>query len=380
MSRAILAAGGFFLSEAESGGGGGGSPPPVILPLPPPQKLVQEPDWKKEAEEARKAAAALEARLAERENSQKSVEETLLGQVNELKAFTARQKAEYEENQRRQAAYARQMELTGYRERLLREFGEHIPVQMHGQVFGETETDIYNSALVTAKAAAQLQMEFENRIRARLFPQGAPQEGQTPGIAPGGIPQIPRNPHYVQAQQGQGGFPRVVNSTAPQETEIDISGLTGEAAVRSGKYAESRENILRALQRGQVPSQTVPQTASPLRGMPQQQLPDGATRPLPAPMGTQFSSPQQAAAFVPPPPPAHAQGQFQQGVAQAQQGGDLHAQAVAAIQRTRSGQNPVAGQQGPGFQDQVRMMQGQQGADGVAAYQGRFTDSPPISQ
>jgi hypothetical protein len=300
--------------------------------------------------------------------------------VNELKAFTARQKAEYEENQRRQAAYARQMELTGYRERLLREFGEHIPVQMHGQVFGETETDIYNSALVTAKAAAQLQMEFENRMRARLFPQGVPQEGQTPGIAPGGIPQIPRNPHYVQPQQGQGGFPRVVNGTAPQETEMDISNLTGEAAVRSGKYAESRENIMRALQRGQVPSQGMPQQVAPPQGMPQQQLPGGATRPLSAPMGTQFSSPQQAAAFVPPPPPAQAQGQFQQGVAQAQQGGDLHAQAVAAIQRTRSGQNPVAGQQGPGFQDQVRMMQGQQGADGMAAYQGRFADSPPISQ
>ena len=387
---AIMAMGGMFLAAEGGAGGGANNPPSPPVPPLPPRSTVQEPDWRKEAEAARARAAELEARMKAKDEERLTLEQSLKKEVQDLNAFNAKQRADYEEGQRTQAARARHAELVAYRAELLRQFGNRIPVEMHGQVYGQDENQIYQTALQTAQAVEKLTADVENSVRQRLFPQGVPQQGQPPvGIPQGGIQQVPQNPHYVQNQQVQnGGFPRPVNPSVPQVQELDVSEFSSEQAVRSGKYLSAREKIMQSLKNGMVPQiepQNQGQQQQAPQGIPQQQIPGGATRPAPAPMGTQFSSPQQAAMGQQsyPPPPQNGQQQFQQGVDQAQQGGgqqDFHAQAMAAIARTKAGQNPIAGQQGPGFEAQVKFaqQQAQQGVDPSQAFGNRFQNTPPI--
>ena len=238
----------------------------------------------------------------------------------------------------------RQLGLTAYRERALRD----VPEEVHDLVvFGPDETSI---DLSTDRAIASYQT-MEARLREKIQQQYAATPPVQGPYGQGLIAAPPQNPAYIQPMPYQGaGLPTYTNPQPVAESgepgREDIHAMTTEEAVRSGRYGgEMRERILQQFRGAQYPGQlgtaprhwATPQPAS----MPTQYLHQGVQQPMGTPMGPVAPPgyPQQPMAYPQGYPPAAPPFQAAPQVA-----GGARAQAMAAVQRTHQGANPILGE------------------------------------
>lgn len=278
---------------------------------------------------------ALEKKLAEREKAEKEQklaqlppDQQVAARLSELEQRLAAERGEALQREATLQNHLRALGLVAYRERALQE----VPREIHDFVHGNSEEEID----VAIDRAKSLYGSLEQRLRAKLAPaQPAPQAMAVPMASP------PMNPAFVaQPQYPVAGFPTATNPLPVAEglAETDLTTMTSEQAVRNGKYGgEMRDRILAQL-RGQAGAyQPTNPGATPrhLSGVSYQQMPNGVMQPMgtpmQAPMPTQMvQSPSPVG--MPAPMPTMA-------------AGDPRAEALAAIQRTHAGQNPVMGAQ-----------------------------------
>ena len=359
----------------------------------------------------KKAREDLEARLAARDKADKErqlqalpPDQQVVARMNDLEQQNARTQAELARVQAESAKQIRQVGLVAYRERALRD----VPTEVHHLVFGETEEAIDQAvdfarqtyADLEAKLAQKFQgaaqqthahLQMQHAPHAPQFVQGYPQHpGQQPvqymqPAAP------PPNPAYVapvppQYAQAPNMFPTPTNPLPVADQapgEIDLSEMTTEQAVRSGRYGgEMRERVHAALKGqlrypGSLGSQPRHWSAGqqPANHVAQ---PNGVMQPQGFPTG-----PVQPAQMYqqPPPPPGHPYAPPPQ-VAPASPQGGARAAAAEAIARTHAGANPVMGgntgaaealQSAHQFAQQRGIQSPQQ------AFGQRFAPSPPIA-
>ena len=278
---------------------------------------------------------ALEKKLAEREKAEKEQklsqlppDQQVAARLSELEQRLAAERGEALQRESVLQNHLRALGLVAYRERALQD----VPREIHDFVHGNSEEEI-DAAVERAK---MLYGSLEQRLRAKMAPPAVPAPQQAVPMA---VP--PSNPAFVaQPQYPVAGFPTATNPLPVAEgmSEVDLTALTSEQAVRNGKYGgEMRDRILAQL-RGQAANyQSGNPGATPrhLTGVSYQQMPNGVMQPMgtpmQAPMPTQMMQPP-APVGMPVPMPSMSEG-------------DPRAAALAAIQRTHAGQNPVMGQQ-----------------------------------
>lgn len=292
-----------------------------------------------------------------------------------------------------------QLQLTMFRKDVIAQYnGQIIPGMV---AVGPDGPAIQVSARNAHEEWKRIQAEAETRVRAQMAaqanlppmpppgPQAVPSTSPVPPMVPQGT--YPQGyPGGYQAQPG--GWPQVTNPVPPQVPQQvehqQLQGLTSEEAVRRGVYAQNREAILAAVKNGGA--QVIPFPSGPPQGagpvnlpmMPQQALPGGAMAPQGTPMGPAFQYPGQG--YAAPQMPQYTGPQVPAGppVPQMQPPAPQYGvdpAAMAAIQRTHAGQNPVAGQN-PGGLDAMRAAQQyaqQSGGNPVAVFQQRFAPTPP---
>ena len=377
-------------NAAEGGGATGGAPsgalpvptlpappvstlPPAPVTAPPAPVQVQAPvdrvDWKQKAIEAEARAKAMETQQQ--------------GTQSEFAQF----RQQWEQDRAQAQAAVRQNQLIAYRAQVLGSMPT-LPQEFHPLVWGQDETQLHSNAQVAWNSYQSAAQAAEQRVRQSMAPQGQP------GIPPGFAPQGPQSPHMPQ----QGGFPSPAPYQAPAANapEVPIQQFTSEQAIRSGRYGEMREQLLNGLAQqtqggfrgpeafaGYAPQQQTPQ------GMPYTQFPNGVQQPNPGPMPQAYGNPQTAqfgqwqqpnqyqgqqlpnTGFLPPP---QQQGPALPPAPQYNQHGGEMAQAQAAAERTRMGQNPVMNQtpQGPQAYGQFAKDNAQMGAHTGQTPQGSY--------
>jgi hypothetical protein len=336
-----------------------------------------------------------QARMAELEANQRRIQEQAAEQIQGL-------------NQR-----IRYSELALYRTTALKEAISHGAGLIESLVGGSSEEEIDASIEVAKAEYSRIYSTVEQSVAARYQSQIAAQQASTPQPPPMVVQQQvpvyqqpPQNPAYVPQPPPGGGYPTAPAAFQPvpmTDATVSVSDVTTEEAVRSGKYGGAvRDQLMRQMRQGSgappgplgvqprqlgaVQYVTMPNGVMQPQGLPtpqvvppqyQQQYPQGV--PQGVPQGYQQPPQYQAAAqpqmYVPQAPQ----------VPQVSQGGDagLRAQALAAVQRTHAGQNPVMSDpSNAGAADAVAASQAFARANGVngaqAAFQQRFTHTPPI--
>lgn len=388
-----------------------------------------------------------EARQAERAQLQQQLDadrqarETLQAQITQLEserqaaavnAMTPDARRDHEFQQLRttmeqsQQQYAQQLQalqnqllqadLQGYREHLLRVYGDAIFPEM---VVGNSRQALDAAAANSHNMFNQARARFEADMMRRFggVAQGAPVPQLPPAVG-GQLPQhnpnvptitVPQSPHFIPPQGY--GFPAPVApgafvQQAVTESNPDISAMTSEEAVRNGSYAQNRQAILEGIREGGNPNGMSLGTA-PRYAMGTQHLPNGVTAPVAAPMAPASNSPQVAAAYpqapapapqyapqpaypqvqyAPPAPPPGAAPVFAPQPPPQQQYADpnaaMHAAALESIRRTREGNNQVAGALPPDMQNRLRAatadMRNTSQVDPRAVYAQTFQHTAPI--
>jgi hypothetical protein len=338
----------------------------------------------KDLEELKKQQEALLAQKNEEEKSRLKPDERRDREFKELQEKLLQAQQQGQEQIAQLQAHLRATALTAYRERALREVGNAVIPEL---VNGASEQEIDRSVQIAHEVYNNLHTSF-----ARQYGINPGQPPQQPtgnnGLSPVAVVP-PQSPYYVPQPNEvvQQGFPTPVApgiQTGPTISQ-DISDLTSEDAVRSGRYSgEIRAQILSNLKAGgnmPLPIGTNPRFMSQTGyGT---QLPNGAMAPPSQP------SPQvQRPGYAPPQGPGQASypGQPVQG-AQQPPGAIDRAALEQAIQRTHVGQNPVLSQMDPNDAAKVRQtaqqMQNHQAPNGEtssqAQFAGRFQNTAPIT-
>jgi hypothetical protein len=326
----------------------------------------------------------LEARLTDMDNARKAAEEAgmkpderLNARMNQLEATA--QAAVAQANATEQAAMARiqAAENFAYRERALRMAGPDIIPELVG---GSSPQEIDDSIEVARAEYRRMEQLFYQRFQqqhqlAANPPQGAYnmqfQPVQQPGVAA-----VPPNPAF--ANPGVPGvFPTMTNPepVAESGSPLNLRDLTSEEAVRSGRWGEIRQQILGGFNR--TPYQG--NIGSAPRHMTYQQLPGGIQQPMGLPTGpitppNMYQQPYQQQQYVQQP---HFQQQQPVSPVQTEQ-----AAALAAVQRTHAGQNPLVSGDGvtQAILNQAQAHGAQRGVNPQTAFQQRFQPTPPIQQ
>lgn len=400
--------------------------------------------------EAQQARQNLEGQLAERdrrdrerERQQLPVDQQVMVRLSEVESTLAQERAAIAQERAQNQEAVRKVGLVAYRERALRD----VPPEVHHMVvLGKSEEEI-DASVDLAVAAYE---DFAQKMSAKFvaapgvngpvhLQQAAPHQPhaqhygqQAPYYQGQPVPYVqqvqpPANPAYVppvpQYAQQQGGFPTPTNPLPVPDPsmgpgEVDLSGMTTEQAVRSGRYGgEMRERILGTL-KGQARypgslgsnprhwSQQAPagHVAQPMGVMQPQGYPTGPMQPahmnpntyqqppqqyapspqMIAPMpGQQMQAPPQYAPQYEAPPqqyaPQYAPQQYAPPPAPPQ--GGHRGAAAAAIARTMAGQNPVVAgdaQAQSALQESQQFAQARGIHSPQQAFQARFTPTPPI--
>jgi hypothetical protein len=343
--------------------------------------------FEKDLEEANAARESLQARMdakdkadKERERQALPPDQQVVARMTEMEHGLAQARAETARVREEATHQVRQVGLVAYRERALRDVPEHV----HAFVGGNSEEEIDASV----DQAVQTYTSVEQKIRQDLeqrFAQGqqSPQTFQQPGYTPMAPPP---NPAYVQpvpqyyAQQA--GFPTATNPPQmpdPSQGQPDVTEMTSEQAVRSGRYGgEVRERIHAAMKaQNRYPGSLGSAPRHWSAGQAPQghvAMPGGVMQPQGTPMG-----PVQPVGFQQPQPqPSHpyggTQGQSPQTAARAQ--------ATEAISRMHAGGNQIAnGDSASATALQAAHQHAQ--ARGIAspaqAFGSRFAPTPPIT-
>jgi hypothetical protein len=327
--------------------------------------LERERAARKELEDRMKAA---EDRAKEAALAALPIEQQNAARLRDLEQNLAQERGARLALEQSSALQIRQIGLVAYRERALRD----VPAEVHDLVAGGSEEEIDQAV----DGARNVYSRLESRLRAQLEQEHAsrqPPVTQPPHAGPQGIPAPPPSPHYVpppspQAAAGANGFPTPTNPlpvTEGSAQPIEMSELTSEQAVRSGRYGgEMRESIHRAIRGntrypGALGSAPRHWASNPLAApMAQQEVPGGAIQPQGHPTG-------------PAAPP---------GAPQLQAPTSARAQAEAAIARTHAGGNPIANGDPTAS---VALTEGRSHltkagvASPAAAFAQRFTHTPP---
>jgi len=317
-----------------------------------------------------------QARLAEVEASARRIQEQAQTQVSEL-------------HQRIRAG-----ELALYRSTAIREAattGQHLIESLVG---GGSEEEIDASIEVARAEYARIYSTVEQQVAARYQQQAAMTQQPPPVVVQQPIPVYPappQNPAYVQQPPMGGGYPTAPGALPPtpmvEGGPAMVSEFTTEEAVRSGKYGGAvREQLMRQLK---MTAGASPGTIGALGVQPRQlvsgtqyvSMPGGVMQPQGLP--------------TPPVVPPQYQQQYPQGVPQQPQyvtpapaptmqvsaDAAARAAAMAAVQRTHAGQNPVLGQNA-GAPEALHAAQqyGQtNGTNAQQAFSQRFQNTPPVS-
>lgn len=385
----MMALGGMLCENApvEGGGGGSGSPPappppqaaPPAPPQAPPQAQVPDTDWVKKVQAAEQARIKAENELKASREASLTETQKIQAQLEALTKAHHDQQEQIAQARREQEVERQRARLSQYRADLLLQWGpDRLPAILHAQVVGNTEGEIYASA----KTAADGYAVHIQAMRAQFQPQALPQA-------------LPPNPHVPvpQAQVPGGpaqGYPTAMQGSAPPPPrQVDVRALTSEQAVRTGKYAATRDALIQALQQGVDPATLNPagnQQAPAPQGMApaiQYENMAGQQQPRAAPMAQvipahlqpkYLGQPQQQAPQAQPMPP-------QAPAPQAPPAGemDFRAAAMAAAERTRQGLNPMVAQNEAGAAHQLSQLRNSQfaGANPIDEFNKRFTATPP---
>lgn len=304
------------------------------------------------------ALAAAEKRAKEFEalaNKDLTSDQRIEARITALQEQIAKER-QARENEAAEAKKQIQLtQLDAYKHRRLAEVG--ISKLIPEFVGGDT-TEMIDASILVAQAEYQ-------RLRQVMYAEFAAEHagaGQVPSSV-GGIPATP-SPHFTPPPGG--GFPSQVNPVPVAEQHIDMGTLatmTSEEAVRSGAYEQVRNSLLNNLRQaagslGGRPLGATPRHLMVNGGMPHADVGGGVMQPAGFPTG-----------------PAHPS-QIQPGMAAPGIAGDPRAAAMAAVNRTNAGQNPLLAAQaakaptGP-------MPAGNAGA-AYAAFQSRFAPTPPL--
>ena len=347
------------------------------------ERLAREASDRARTEESRRLTADLERERAER----RQLEERMAAQErtareNEIARLPAEQqvqarltqmerdlaaergaRAQLEVNANHQI---RQLGLVAYRERVLRE----VPVDVHHLVNGASEEEMDQAA----DSAVRTYNDLERRLRERIA-------AERPALPALSVQAPPPNPAYVAPPPADGGFPTATNPLpVPAEggsPQTEVSELTSEQAVRSGRYGgEVREQLHARLRgnmryQGQLGSTPRHWPTAPVPSMPTVNLPNGVQQPMGTPMGPARQPHMQAA-----PSPAPSTSGSRQPPAE----GGVRGAAREAIARTHQGGNPVMGENPLAAQALAtsQAFAQQRGiASPQAAFQTRFTHTPP---
>ncbi len=366
-------------SPVEGGGGGSGSPPAILPPPPPQVQQVPAPDtdWMKKVQAAEQARIKAENELKATREASLTETQKIQAQLVALTEAHNQQQAMIEQNRREQEAERQRAHLSQYRANLLLQWGsERLPAFLHAQIFGSNESEIYASA----KAAVDGYAAHVQSLRAQFQPQVPPQAA-------------PPNP-YAPAPQAQAlggppmGYPTPIQGSAPPPPrQVDVKALTSEQAVRSGKYAGSREALMQALQGGVDPATLNPAAnQAPQGGVQapaiQYTMQAGQMQPVAAPMAQVIPAhlqpkyagvPQQQVPQAPQQPVNQAPPAPQAGEM------DFRAAAMAAAERTRQGLNPLVAQNEAGAAHQLSQLRNSQFANSnpIDEFNKRFAVAPP---
>lgn len=289
--------------------------------------------------------------------------------------------------------HSRAMELTGYREMVLRKYGDEIIPDV---VVGNSEEEIDQSAEAAHQAYVGIYAKARQQVQASL-----PQEMQPQMIPVPVVQAPPPNPAYVhQPYAQQAYFPTAVNAepvASADPGQVDLKDLTSEEAVRSGRYSgEQRAQLMNQMKRmsgvqnlGSSPRYYGQQPSAPMHV----QMPNGVMQPQGTPMGPAMnpqmyampqapSQPQQPMAMpIPAVQGPMQQQQFNQAAQyapvqhpQGQTPGDA---ARAAVARTHAGQTQMAGTLGPALA-QTHEYAAKNGVNANTAFAQRFNNTPPV--
>lgn len=338
---------------------------------------------KTEAEKLRKQVEEAQARAAELEKQKKEAELAALQPSERVQAELAeanRRIAEMEAQTRaeREAAEAqmRAYQLTSYRERAIRHYGEQIFPQT---VVGSTEEEIDQAAQASHEAWVR---EF-NAMKAKIEAEVTAKYRSAPAATPPAVYTPPPNAAYVPppASAAPPSFPTAPNpepvTPASVAPGMAIPALTGEDAVRSGRWSgEVRAAALAQLRHQQAhnlgsaprhlvappPPHHVPMPNGVVQpvGLPTPPAATAATMALQAMPGTPQAAPQAPQQYAAPTDPASA--------------------AAAAVARTHAGANPMIAQN-PGAAEALQKAQAAAGGlTPQQLYAQRFANTPPVTE
>lgn len=300
---------------------------------------------------------------------------------------------------KRLQAQLRATELTAYRERAIRGHAGQLIAEM---VAGSSEEDIDASVERARQAFSELQQSIRQSLQAEYEARLQGSQSSVPQAS------IPQNPAYIPPPAASAGPPQFPTVAAPQPvaeampSAIQLSELTSEEAVRSGRYGgELRQQILAQLQHGQAGAQLGSSPRHLATPAPATAMPLGVMQPQGTPMGAVANPNMVQQPYVQPPPPQAQpqvpQSQYlpqqvqpapqqppQHAPQQAPQPGQMPmtdpvAQAQAAVARTHAGQNPVMAAN-PGAQTALATAQNvAQGQSPGELFSTRFANSPPVN-
>ncbi len=291
------------------------SPPAVVVED---ARLSREREQREAAQrqvtEERAARERLEAELARRDEAQRAAalaslppDQQVVSRLSEVERNLAQERANFQSFRQQQAHEQRAYQLALYRERAVRD----VPPEVAGMVGGTSELEIDASVDNAIKTFQQMEANIRARLESEVQARMATANGYQP------VPIPPPNPHYVPAytaHPGAAGFPTVVNPAPMVQQEqgvvgMELSGMTSEEAVRSGRYSGEMRNRIHQNLRQSV-GQAYPgamgstprhwnqqQIAQPMQHIPQ---PGGVMQPQGIPMQPamnpqQYQQPQQYA-------------------------------------------------------------------------------------
>ncbi len=350
---------------------------------------------RKELDDANAGRADLEARMAARDKAEKDnqlrslpPDQQVVSRLNEVETELARERALRVETETRTNHQIRQVGLVAYRERALRD----VPEDVHSFVGGSDETEIDQSVDNARRAYENVSSKIRSDLEAQFNASrggaagNVPQQQQQPYYPQPVAP--PQNPAYVPpvpVNYGvQAGFPTMTNPPqVPEQIDAgqnDISEMTSEQAVRSGRYGgEMRERIHGALKGNlRYPGSlgSTPRHWNAAQQPNHTPMPGGVMQP----QGTQMGPSQPPGMpYQQPQPYPQQQGAPPQGPPQ----NGHRAQAAEAIARMHQGGNPIVqGDSAANTALNAAHQHAQQRGipSSQAAFGQRFTHTPPISQ
>ena len=304
-----------------------------------------------------------------------SADQRLAKQIESLKADIVAERTAREASEKQAASEIQRSNLEAYKHRRLAEVGGELIAELVG---GNSQEEIEASIMVAHAEYQRLRQRFEQEFQAT--------HGTMPNTVPTTVATVvegAQSPHFTPPATG---FPSPVSPVPVAQTQVDLgslANLTSEQAVRSGEYEKVRGQLLDNLKSvspsggNQVLGGIPRHMAQPAASTPHVSMSGGVMQPQGYPTGPVQPAGMYAGATLQQPAPVSP---GTHGIPQpvAGQVTDPRAMAMAAVNRTNAGNNPLVQQQAhlapPGVQPQG------DASAAVAAHQARFTPTPPITQ